>query len=517
MEDRKFIILLQDQLRLACEREKTHLEQNKKQAEQIDRLILKVEELTQTIQSLEDALTLRNESIDKLSAKNRGLSKILSNPSEKLTPAKQENKSQAPSPKQRGNNNAKRKDHYTIEQQVVDVYPDDPAFDLSKARFLGTVESIRYKYTGPRFVRCIFKQHNYVCQGTIMRGKAPAAPLLNSRFDSSFYAGMMQLRYIYSLPIERIVKMFNEHGFDLNKSTAHGLIQKAAQLLEPMDNVLRSAIHTDPYLVMDETYHQVLVEEKNEKGKGTRKGYIWGVIAGSRKLAHFIYENGSRSKDVFNRYLDKSYRGAVHTDGLVCYKELETRQYPHAIRIGCWQHCKRKFLDMDDPDARLMVNLINQLYQIEHRMESSWNTSRKLKHRQKEGGKIIRKIEQHLSRIQGDPQVIPKSPLSDALNYLQKELPALKNYLIDYQYALDTNTIERYNRYISLSRRNSLFCGSHDGAKRMALLYSLACSCRLNGINTLDYFSDVLNQLATIPPNAKPEIFRQLLPDMWRK
>ena len=254
-------------------------------------------------------------------------------------------------------------------------------------------------------------------------------------------------------------------------------------------------------------------EEKNEKGKGVRKGYIWGVIANSLKLAHFIYENGSRSAEVFNRYLDKSYKGAVPTDGLACYKELQTDAYPHAIRIACWQHCKRKFLDSDEPDAQRMVELINQLYHIEHQLkDTTWDDQRKLQFRVQQANPLIGKIEKLANRIMQDTQVLPKSPLSDAVGYLQKELPALKNYLLDIRYYPDTNLIERYNRYISLGRRNSLFCGSHQGAKRMALLYSLTCSCRLHNINTFDYFTDILNRLAVIPPNATQETFRALLP-----
>jgi len=79
------------------------------------------------------------------------------------------------------------------------------------------------------------------------------------------------------------------------------------------------------------------------------------------------------------------------------------------------------------------------------------------------------------------------------------------------------NAIERLQRYISLSRRNSLFCGSHAGAEKTALIYSLACSCRRNGINTFEYFTDILNRLAYISPNAADEIFQKLLPNRWTK
>ena len=79
------------------------------------------------------------------------------------------------------------------------------------------------------------------------------------------------------------------------------------------------------------------------------------------------------------------------------------------------------------------------------------------------------------------------------------------------------NASERCQRYISLSRRNSLFSGSHEGAERMALIYSLACSCRINNINTFKYFTDVLNKLADISPKAPDEVFIELLPHRWKK
>ena len=74
-----------------------------------------------------------------------------------------------------------------------------------------------------------------------------------------------------------------------------------------------------------------------------------------------------------------------------------------------------------------------------------------------------------------------------------------------------------YNRYISLSRRNSLFFGSHTGAKRAAMFYSLACSCRLQGINFFEYISDVINKAAALPPRTPLSKYRELLPDKWKQ
>ncbi len=69
-------------------------------------------------------------------------------------------------------------------------------------------------------------------------------------------------------------------------------------------------------------------------------------------------------------------------------------------------------------------------------------------------------------------------------------------------------------RYISISRRNSLFFGSNAGAGRTATLYSLAISCRLNNVNTFSYFKDVIQRLAQ-NQNMTKEQMRNLLPDKW--
>ena len=79
------------------------------------------------------------------------------------------------------------------------------------------------------------------------------------------------------------------------------------------------------------------------------------------------------------------------------------------------------------------------------------------------------------------------------------------------------NARERLNRYISLSRRNSLFFGSHTGARRAAMFYSLACSCRLQGVNFFKYISDIINKAAAMPPRTPLSKYRDLLPDRWKQ
>ena len=104
-----------------------------------------------------------------------------------------------------------------------------------------------------------------------------------------------------------------------------------------------------------------------------------------------------------------------------------------------------------------------------------------------------------------------------AVSYMLNEWEGLEAIITGGDYTWDNNLIERINRYISLSRKNSLFFGSHAGAERGCIFYSLACSCRLHGINFFEYLSDILNRPDILRRTATPETYRNLLPDRWVK
>lgn len=522
MNNEQIIGLLQEQLLYYKERDREQSALIKSMSLQLASQSDQIESLIKSLHSLEQTLAQKEVSLVKASNKNSGLARLIANKSEKQpipvvshtpdTPV-------APSPKERGNNNARRKQHLQIGVEEHDIYPSARDFCIDQGKYLKTVNSIRYEYIPPKFIKHVYHRHYYLFQDRILAGEVPATPLLNSNYEASFIAAILQMRYIYSMPVERIVKYLNENGFDINKSTAHGLVKKTAQLLDSFEEVLAKAVREDDYLHMDESYYTVLEKsQKNNSQKTSCKVYIWAALAKHINLVHFFYENGSRARKVLTDYIKPEYRGAIQSDGLGNYKILETDEYPHVIRLGCFQHCKRKFLDIKgDANAEEVVGIINRLYRQEHKIPSGYSPGQVMEHKKKYATPILEELKRKLLELKADKTVLPKSALGRAVNYALNEYPALANYLLKPEYELDNNAIERINRYISLSRRNSLFCGSHQGAKRAALIYSLACSCRLNGINTFDYFKDILNRFIEVKPNTDREYIRALLPDKWKK
>lgn len=292
----------------------------------------------------------------------KGLAKISQNKSEKQNPPKDNSATAKSKERPRTNNGAKRKPHIEVEVEEVDVEPDDSRFDADKARLYKTRDVIRYELVPKRFIKKIYHVKVYTQNDEFFSGKAPIAPFLNSQYDGSFIAGMAQLRYLYAMPVERIVRLFNENGFDLTKSTAHGLLRKTENLFDNLYKVLGDVIKEDTYIAGDETYHKVLVDEKNKEGKGIKKAYIWVVTAVNKGLVYYFYDKGSRKQSVILDYI-KGYQGAFQSDGFSPYRKMAG----WLTRMSCFQHVKRKFLDCgDDFDAKVIVRLINHIYHLEH-------------------------------------------------------------------------------------------------------------------------------------------------------
>lgn len=487
-----------------------------------------IDELRKQVANLESMLKERDRGLAEANARMRGLrASFLPKRSErravaapKTEAAKAEDGSaRKAAAKARGNNGARRKDHFTMDTVEEDVYPDN--VDAGLCVEIGTRDVIRYEMIRPRFVKHIYHIHNLKKDGVIHCGATPASPLLNSRFDGSFIAGMAELRYLYSMPVERIVKYFQGNGFDIDKQTAHGLLAKSADLFDRLYDALGAAAKEGRYLHCDETYHTVLV--KTGGGKGSRKGYVWAMVNAGNGLTYFFYDDGSRGERVILKELE-GYKGVIQSDGLGAYKKAAAQSGGDIVRAACLQHCKRGFLEddiRDNPDARRVADLANSLYHNEHQHrigENGWTAEDNLEWRRQYAPPILAALKSELEAIRDDQgKYPPKSQMRKAANYFLNEWDGIEAIAGYGDVDWDNNRLERINRYVSLSRHNSLFFGSHAGARRGCVFYSLACSCREMGVNFFEYLSDVLNRTANMPPGSGASAYRHLLPDRWTK
>ena len=172
-----------------------------------------------------------------------------------------------------------------------------------------------------------------------------------------------------------------------------------------------------------------------------------------------------------------------------------------------------------EPEAKEMVKLINKLYHEEHKhkiREKGWTVKDNFKWRRQYVPAILAEIKAKLDGILNKLDLLPDSELSEAASYFNNEWEAVADIFKRGDTALDNNLVERMNRYFSMSRRSLLFFGSHKGAERAAVLYTLALSAKMNRLNLFDYLADILDKTATWQPNTPLEKYRNLLPDCWQ-
>lgn len=184
-----------------------------------------------------------------------------------------------------------------------------------------------------------------------------------------------------------------------------------------------------------------------------------------------------------------------------------------AIEVGCLAHARRRFVALLDaePEASRAVEFFQLIYAIEKiaNQRALTHEARKTL-RQQRTRPLMEKLKRWAEAMRG--RYPPASALRKAVNYLLNHWTALTRFLDDARLPLDNNETERQIRIFALDRKNSLFAGSHAGAERAAVMYSIICTCLLAGVNPQAYIADVLVKVASGWPAARLE---ELLPYRW--
>jgi transposase len=351
------------------------------------------------------------------------------------------------------------------------------------------IETVRLKYACPH------------CHEGVVEAPAPPQAIEKSLAGEGLLAHVVVSKYVDHLPLYRLEGIFARERIDLPRSTLCGWVADVATALTPIGEQLRREIVAADYLQTDDTTITVL----DERG-GSFKGRLWTYLD---PLGGQVYFDATMTheRDGPTAFLT-DFSGALQADAYSGYDGLY--QDGRVIEIGCWAHARRRFVEafMIDTAAALMIALIQQLYDVERAGAGVGPEARRAL-RQEQSAPLLAKIDaerQALART-----VLPKSPLGDAVRYLTNQWAALQRFVDDGRLAIDNNRAENQLRIVAVGRKNWLFAGSFEGARRAALLYSLVQSCKLADVAPFAYLKDVLLRLPTHPHR----LIDQLTPKRW--
>lgn len=399
--------------------------------------------------------------------------------------------------------------HLRVEEKII-----VPKEDVSNGKKIGQEVSDRLDWKPGELFIIREIRNKYACpvagkptEVRIVIADKPVHAIERSIAAEGLLAQLIVDKYVDHSPLNRQMERFKRNGVTLSDSTLADLVRQSAELLNPLGDALLKEMLRYEYWHADETGIKVLDKKKT---KDTHNGYFWVYQAGNAPLVYYDYQPGRGAEGP--DHVLRSFRGHLQVDGYGVYDHFDT--WEHIIVMYCLAHARRYFFDSlsnDAARAEYALTAIRKLYDIEaYCKEHCLTTSQIREKRQTEAAPILSELgkwmkEQYI-------QVPPKSAIGVALGYSIKRWEKLSLYTTDGKLQIDNNCVERSVRPVAIGRKNFLFCGSHEAAKRTALLYSLLVTCKLNDVNPYDWLKDVLIRIAAHPISKIAE----LLPHQWK-
>lgn len=504
------------------------IEENKKLAAQVEKLIAEKVELENTVSSLKSMMDwFRKKLFGKMSEKNLPLDpSVLEHTLFDMSLSEEDQAALEAEVKKMEKQNAKvievkshkrevrkpvmRKD---LPVEETHIYPDGINLDEYAEIGVETTDRIAIRPAVMYIDRTV--RHKFVLKSslqvedpdkeTFIIAPLPEMIIPKGMASESLLADILIDKYAYHLPFYRVIQKYKELGVLLSDSTIGDWFSAVCSRLRPLYDKLRERVMSSDYIQVDESTLPVIDNEKHR----AVKGYIWAVRDAVCGDVYFHYDMGSRSGDTARKLIG-GYRGTIQTDGYEVYEAYEGT--PGKRMIGCWAHVRRKFVEALDEDRKCAseaIVYISKLYKLETDMkEAGLEPDAIRERRENEAYPIIQDFEKWMNSVAG--RFTPRSRMGRALVYTYTLLPRLSRYVLDGRYNIDNNGVENAIRPLALGRKNYLFCGNHDAAVRAAIVYSLFACCKAHDVEIRPWLEDTLRRL----PVEKD--ITALLPGNWQ-
>lgn len=310
---------------------------------------------------------------------------------------------------------------------------------------------------------------------------------LGGIFSPELLARLLCLKYDFSMPENRQIRLLAREGIHISNTTLNSYIHNGiAKLKGFIGDVFKGFVQQAEYLMVDETTELVGIETK--EGKAYRRKYLWAFFAKHMKMVYYHYNNGSRSSDVAKSFLEH-FMGTLSTDGYTVYRMFDGED-SKVLHIGCWTHCRRLWVDAlpSDRTAMEIIDSIGDMFMNEDLFRTMKLSGEQIKgKRRKLTGPILESIHHKVVMMMQDAKIMANELMRKAVNYTLNQWKSLRNILKDGAAEISNNLCEQRMKPVKLLLKNCMNIGSEDAAENSAFIFSLIESCKLNGIDPQDY------------------------------
>src|SRR5262249_20644015 len=303
-------------------------------------------------------------------------------------------------------------------------------------------------------------------------------------------------------------------GVRLSRSTLCDWMASAAALLGPLVALMRARLLLSRVIHSDDTPVPFL-----ERGRDkARDGHLW-VYLGDRDHPYVVFDfTAHYRRDGPEQFLQGD-AGYLQADALAQYEGLfATGMVGH---VACKAHARRRVGNAQGAaprEAEEALQYFRRLYKVEREVADRFAADDDAGRQQYRSAQTAAvRDEFHAWLLARRERALPKSPLGEAVGYALSNWEALMRYTEQGYLSIDNNLSERTLRQVVVGRSNWQFCGSAEGSRTAAALYSVDGTGNHLGIDPFDYRREMLPAVFALGDRPGENRLADWLPDAWRK
>lgn len=386
------------------------------------------------------------------------------------------------------------------------IEPEIPAGCEGLAKVLiGEDRSERLDVVPPKFRVIVTRRPKYAFRGSdgVVQALAPAHIIEGGLPTERLLAYIAVSKYADGLPLYRQEAIYLRDGVEISRSLMAQWMGHLGFELQMLADYILERVKEGERIFADETTLPTLAPGSGK----TTKAWLWAYARDDRPyggtsppMVAYRFED-SRGADCVTRHLS-GFTGILQVDGYSAYTNLaktraKTGSNETVQLAGCWAHLRRKFYDLHisgvSQAATDTVLAITELWRIEDEVRGKDADSRAARRQEKSSttvASLFELWEKELGKVSG------KSKTAEAIRYALTRREALERFLTDGRIEIDSNIVERAIRPQTITRKHSLFAGSEGGGRTWATVATLLQTCKMNGVDPLDWLSQTLTRIA---------------------
>ncbi|WP_457811156.1 IS66 family transposase [Sinorhizobium meliloti] len=403
--------------------------------------------------------------------------------------------------------------HFERIEEVIE--PEIPAGCEGLAKVLiGEDRSERLDVVPPKFRVIVTRRPKYAFRGSdgVVQALAPAHIIEGGLPTERLLAYIAVSKYADGLPLYRQEAIYLRDGVEISRSLMAQWMGHLGFELQMLADYILERVKEGERIFADETTLPTLAPGSGK----TTKAWLWAYARDDRPyggtsppMVAYRFED-SRGADCVTRHLS-GFTGILQVDGYSAYTNLaktraKTGSNETVQLAGCWAHLRRKFYDLHisgvSQAATDTVLAMTELWRIEDEVRGKDADSRAARRQEKSSttvASLFELWEKELGKVSG------KSKTAEAIRYALTRREALERFLTDGRIEIDSNIVERAIRPQTITRKNSLFAGSEGGGRTWATVATLLQTCKMNGVDPLDWLSQTLTRIAQGWPASEIE------------